>query len=179
KFEKQKRKEGKKEVEEDVLVEVGPGVTEFVRYDLERDHITFSNDLYRQIFEEAVAYMEDVHFDSGRYFLSHPNPQVSKLASELMSDRYHLSKIHAKILGEEMDDKSSRLLEKNLLNSYVPRATTELKNFYVLQKIEELKKEMKSGNKDDYVTLITRLKQLQEIKKVLSKELGERIVLKY
>jgi len=179
KFEKQKRKEGKKVVEEDVLVEVGPGVTEFVRYDLERDHITFSNDLYRQIFEEAVAYMEDVHFDSGRYFLSHPNPQVSKLASELMSDRYHLSKIHAKILGEEMDDKSSRLLEKNLLNSYVPRATTELKNFYVLQKIEELKKEMKSGNKDDYVTLITRLKQLQEIKKVLSKELGERIVLKY
>ena len=179
KFEKQKRKEGKKVVEEDVLVEVGPGVTEFVRYDLERDHITFSNDLYRQMFDEAVAYMEDVHFDSGRYFLSHPDPQVSKLASELMSDRYHLSKIHAKILGEEMGDKSSRLLEKNLLNSYVPRATTELKNFYVLQKIEELKKEMKSGNKDDYVTLITRLKQLQEIKKVLSKELGERIVLKY
>ncbi len=179
KFEKQKRKEGKKVVEEDVLVEVGPGVTEFVRYDLERDNITFSNDLYRQIFEEAVAYMEDVHFDSGRYFLSHPDPEVNKLASELMSDRYHLSKIHAKILGEEMDDMSSRLLEKNLLNSYVPRATTELKNFYVLQKIEELKKEMKSGNKDDFVTLITELKRLQQIKKVLSKELGERIVLKY
>jgi len=179
KFEKQKRKEGKKVVEEDVLVEIGPGVTEFVRYDLERDNITFSNDLYRKIFEEAVAHMEDVNFDSGRYFLSHPDPQVSKLASELMSDRYHLSKIHAKILGEEMDDKSSRLLEKNLLNSYVPRATTELKNFYVLQKIEELKKEMKSGHKDDYVTLITELKRLQEIKKVLSKELGERIVLKY
>ena len=45
--------------------------------------------------------------------------------------------------------------------------------------IEELKKEMKSGHKDDYVTLITELKRLQEIKKVLSKELGERIVLKY
>jgi DNA primase len=96
-----------------------------------------------------------------------------------MSDRYHLSKIHAKILGEELDDKSSRLLEKNLLNSYVPRATTELKNFYVLQKIEELKKEMKAGNKDDFVTIITELKKLQEIKKVLAKELGERIVLKY
>lgn len=179
KFENQKRKEGKRVVEEDVLVEEGPGVTEFVRYDLERDHITFSNDLYRQMFDEAVEHMDDAHFDPGRYFLSHPDPQVSKLASELMSDRYHLSKIHAKILGEELDDKSSRLLEKNLLNSYVPRATTELKNFYVLQKIEELKKEMKAGNKDDFVTLITELKKLQEIKKVLAKELGERIVLKY
>lgn len=179
KFEKQKRKEGKKVVEEDVLVEVGPGVTEFVQYDLERDQIGFSNDLYRQIFEEAVKNIKDAEFNSGRYFLSHPDPKVNKLASELMSDRYHLSKIHSKILGEEMGDKSSRLLEKNLLHSYVPRATTELKNVYVLQKIEEIKKEMKSGNKDDYVTLITRLQQLQEIKKVLAKELGERIVLKY
>ncbi len=179
KFEKQKRKEGKKVVEEDVLVEEGPGVTEFVQYDLERDQIDFSNDLYRQIFEEALAHMKDPDFDSGRYFLSHPDPEVNKLASELMSDRYQLSKIHAKILGEEIDDKHSRLLERNQLNSYVPRATTELKNFYVLQKIEELKKEMKSGNKDDYVTLITQLKQLQEIRKVLAKELGERIVLKY
>lgn len=179
KFEKQKRKEGKKVVEEEVLVEEGPGVTEFVQYDLERDQIGFSNDLYRQMFEEALANMKDPHFDSGRYFLSHPDPEVNKLASELMSDRYQLSKIHAKILGEEMDDKNSRLLEKNLLNTYVPRATTELKNFYVLQKIEELKKEMKSGDRSDYVTLITQLKQLQEIKKVLAKELGERIVLKY
>ena len=78
-----------------------------------------------------------------------------------------------------MGDKRSRLLERNMLSTYVPRATTELKNFYVLQKIEELKKEMKSGNRDDYVTLITQLKQLQEIKKILAKELGERIVLKY
>ncbi len=179
KFEKQKRKEGKKVIEEDVLVEVGPAVTEFVRYDLERDNITFSNDLYRQIFEEAVAHVEDPGFDSGRFFLSHPDAEISNLASELMSDRYQLSKIHSKILGEEVGDKGSRLLEQNLLSSYVPRATTELKNFYVLQKIEELKKEMKSGNKDDYVTLITELKRLQEIKKVLSKELGERIVLKY
>lgn len=179
KFEKQKRKEGKKVVEEEILVEEGPGVTEFVQYDLERDQIGFSNDLYRQMFEEALANMKDPHFDSGRYFLSHPDPEVNKLASELMSDRYQLSKIHAKILGEEMDDKHSRLLEKNLLNTYVPRATTELKNFYVLQKIEALKKEMKSGHRDDYVALITQLKQLQEIKKVLAKELGERIVLKY
>src|SRR5690606_9089140 len=100
KFEKQKRKEGKKVVEEDVLTEVGPGVTEFVQYDLERDHIVFSNVLYRQIFEEAIHHMKDAEFDAGRYFLSHPDPIVSKLASELISDRYHLSKIHARILGE-------------------------------------------------------------------------------
>lgn len=179
KFEKQKRKQGKEVIEEDVLVEEGPGVTEFVKFDLERDNITFTTGLYKRIFEEAVAYMEDTDFDSGRHFLSHVDPVISKLASELMSDRYHLSKIHAKILGEELDDKDSRLLEENLLNSYVPRATTELKNAYVLQQIKEIKEEMRKSNTDDSLSLIVRLQQLQEIKKILSKELGERIILRY
>ena len=104
---------------------------------------------------------------------------MSKLASELLSDRYQLSKIHSKILGEEVGDKGSRLLEQNLLQNYVPRATTELKNAYVLKKIDELKEDIKKSNPDNYSVYITRLQQLQEIKKVLAKELGERIVLKY
>jgi DNA primase len=179
KYEKQKRKEGKKVIEEDVLVEEGPGVTEFVRYDLERDNLFFTNELYRQIFDEAVMHLEDVDFDSGRYFLSHPDAGISRLASELMSDRYQLSKIHAKMLGEEQGDKGSRLLEENHLNTYVPRATTELKNAYVLHKIVEIKKELNAANPEEMTTLITQLQQLQEIKRVLSKELGERIVLRY
>jgi DNA primase len=179
KFEKRKRKEGKEVIEEDVLVEEGPGVTEFVKFDFDRDNIAFTTGLYGRIFVEAVAYMDDPHFDAGRHFLSHADPEISRLASELISDRYHLSKIHAKILGEDLDDKDSRLLEQNLLNFQVPRATTELKNAYVLQQIKEIKEKMKQGDPDDSVSLITQLKQLQEIKKVLSKELGERIVLKY
>ena len=157
----------------------GYGCNRICTFDLGRDHISFSNELYRQIFEEAVEHIDDPNFEASRFFLSHPDPQVSKLASELISDRYQLSKIHSKILGEEMDDKNSRLLERNRLNSYVPRATTELKNFYVLQKIKEVKDAMKSGDQNDYVTLINQLQQLQEMKKVLAKELGERIVLKY
>ncbi|HCM20236.1 MAG TPA: DNA primase, partial [Porphyromonadaceae bacterium] len=62
KYEKRKRKEGRHVLEEDVLVEEGPLVTEFVRYDLERDHIPFSNELYRRMFEEAVEGLEDEHF---------------------------------------------------------------------------------------------------------------------
>jgi DNA primase len=42
-----------------------------------------------------------------------------------------------------------------------------------------VKDAMKSGDQNDYVTLINQLQQLQEMKKVLAKELGERIVLKY
>lgn len=179
KFEKRKRKEGKSVIEEEVLMEEGPGVTEFVQFDLERDNITFSNELYQLMLDEAVDHIGDENFNSGNFFLNYPDLKVSKLSSELLSDRYQLSKIHSKILGEEVGDKNSRLLEQNMLHNYVPRATTELKNAYVLNKIDELKEDIKKSNPDNYSMYITRLKQLQEIKKALAKELGERIVLKY
>ena len=179
KFEKRKRKEGKTVIEEDILIEEGLGVTEFVHLDLGRDNINFSNELYQLMLDEAVNHIDDEKFNSGHFFLNYPDPKVSKLASELLSDRYQLSKIHSKILGEEVGDKGSRLLEQNLLQNYVPRATTELKNAYVLKKIDELKEDIKKSNPDNYSVYITRLQQLQEIKKVLAKELGERIVLKY
>ncbi len=131
------------------------------------------------MFEEAVENIGNKDFNSGNYFLNFPNPKVSKLASELLGDRYQLSNIHSKILGEEIGDKSSRLLEQNHLSNFVPRATTELKNAYVMQKIDKLKEELKISNHDKYSELITQLKQLQDIKRVLAKELGERIVLKY
>lgn len=179
KYEKQKRSEGKEVIEEDVLTEVGPGVTEFVCYDLERDQIRFANPLYKQLLDEAAQFMDDDRFDSVRHFLSHPDAAISKLASELVSDRYHLSKIHAKLLGEKVGDKDSRLLEENLLNTHVPRATTELKNAYIMQKIKEIKTAIKSADTEQSIALMQELKQLQEVKKVLAKELGERIVLRY
>lgn len=179
KYEKRKRVENGMSIEEDVLTEIGPGVTEFVNYDLNRDNIQFTNPIYKTLFEEAMQFLDDENFDSNHYFLSHPDTDVSKLATELISDRYHLSKIHAKQLGEEVDDKDSRLREENLLHMRVPRATTELKNAYVMQKIKRIKDEIKQADAEKALDLMQQLMQLQEIKKILAKELGERIVLKF
>jgi DNA primase len=179
KYETVKRVENKKVIEEDVLREVGPGVTEFVRYDLERDHFDFSNPFYKQIFEEACRYIDDENFDSSSYFTMHIDPSISKLAIELVSDRYELSQYHSKQLGEEVGDEKSRLLEQNKLETLVPRATTELKNEHILQKIKAVKGKMKTVSSEDCILLISELKGLQEFKKALAKELGERIVLRY
>lgn len=96
-----------------------------------------------------------------------------------MTDKYHLSKIHAKFLGEDINNKDSRLIEENLLEALVPRATTELKNAYVMQKIENVKKAIQQADADEMIILLQELQQLQNIKKELAKILGERIVLKY
>ena len=182
-FEKQKIKKGKQTEEIDVLVEEGSTVIEFVHSDLERDNIKVHNPLYEQIFEEAYRESENANFDPAKYFMSHSDANISKLATEMLSDRYQLSKIHAKSLGDDFEDNKSRLLEENLLEILVPRVTTELKNAYVMQQIALIMKKIRvASENDDFevtVKLLEEKKKLEEIKMILAKMLGEQVIIKY
>ncbi len=181
-YEKQRIDKQKEEI--DVLVEEGSTVIEFVHFDLERDNIQFTNSLYARIFDEAYNQMNaNEDFQPARYFISHSDATISKLATEMLSDKYQLSKIHAKALGEDLNDDKSKLLEENSLEELIPRVTTELKNAYIMQQISVVMKQIKKAQKnDDFETTIKLLqekKKLEEIKKLLAKMLGEQVILKY
>lgn len=182
-FEKQKQGSGKQSEEIDVLVEEGSSVIEFVHFDLERDNIRITNPIYAQIFEEAYRESGIEDFQPAKYFMSHADETISKLATEMLSDKYQLSKIHAKALGEELNDEKSKLLEQNSLEELIPRTTTELKNAYIMQQISVVMKNIKEAQKrDDFETtlkLLEEKKKLEEIKKLLAKMLGEQVILKY
>ena len=182
-YEKQKIKKGKQTEEIDVLVEEGSTVIEFIHSDLERDNIKVQNPLYEHMFEEAYRESFNASFDPAKYFMSHSNPDISKLAAEMVSDRYQLSKIHAKSLGDDFEDNSSRLLEENLLEILVPRVTTELKNAYVMKQIAQVMKKIRLASKNDDFEITLKLleekKKLEEIKMILAKMLGEQVILKY
>lgn len=128
-------------------MEEGSTVIEFVHSDLERDNIKVTNPLYEQIFEEAYRESANSDFDPAKYFMLHTDSNISTLATELLNDRYQLSKIHAKSLGEDLEGNKSRLLEENLLEVLVPRVTTELKNAYVMQQIALVMKRIKESEK--------------------------------
>ncbi len=179
----EKRKKDRQSEEIDVLVEEGSSVIEFIHFDLERDNIRFTNELYAQIFEEAYRESTKEDFQPARYFTSHADENISKLAIEMVSDKYQLSKIHAKALGEEHDDEKSVLLEENSLEILIPRVTTELKNAYVMQQISLVMKKIKEAQKDDdfetTLKLLEEKKKLEEIKKLLAKMLGEQVITRY
>ncbi len=184
-YEKEKQKVEDEEIEVEVTIEDGPSVIEVIRFDLMRDKFIFSseaffsNTLYRAIFDEACGKVSDESFVCDRYFLTHHDPGISKLATDLISDKYQLSKIHAKSIGESEDEKSSRLRERNSLDKLVIRATTELKNAHVMQRINEVKKNIETADAQQQMELMNELRQLQDLKKVLAKNLGERIILRY
>lgn len=184
-YEKEKQKVEDEEIEVEVTIEDGPSVIEVIRFDLMRDKFIFSgetffsNTLYRAIFDEACGKVSDESFICDKYFLTHLDPGISKLATDLVSDKYQLSKIHAKSIGESEDEKSSRLRERNSLDKLVIRATTELKNAHVMQRINEVKKRIETADAQQQMELMNELRQLQDLKKVLAKNLGERIILRY
>ena len=165
------------------MVEEGSTVIEFIHSDLERDNIKVQNPLYEHMFEEAYRESFNASFDPAKYFMSHSNSDISKLAAEMVSDRYQLSKIHAKSLGDDFEDNSSRLLEENLLEILVPRVTTELKNAYVMKQIAQVMKKIRLASKNDDFEITLKLleekKKLEEIKMILAKMLGEQVILKY
>lgn len=156
-------------------------IIEFIKTDLEQDGLWFTYPLYKQMLDEAIEHLQQEGFTPSRYFLSHPDTQISKIAVDLISDKYQLSKVHIKQFGENVNMEDTPLSEDKHLIKHVPWVLTELKNAYVKQRMDEiteqLKEKQKEGNFELVMSLMTELKELKEVKKMLDKFLGERIVL--
>lgn len=158
-------------------------VIDWVKFDLQRDGFWLTNPLYKVILEDAIERSVDETFNPPRYFLAHTDAQISKIAAELISDRYQLSKVHMKQFGENLKREETPLAEEKHLLKDVPRAVTELKNIYISAQIKEIKDKMeqkqKAGDWDGAIELMQQVKEMEEVKKLLAKELGERIILRW
>lgn len=149
-------------------------VAEYIRYDLERDDLSFETPVFKQMLSEASEKSKEEHFLANRYFLSHQDPNISRLAANLISEKYQLSKYHTKYRELEQ--------EEDKLDQLIIREIYALKDAYILRKIKETQTNIKEaqvkGNMEQVMELMKQLTRLNEIKNVLSKELGERIILK-
>lgn len=74
-------------------------VTEYIVNDLKEDELAFHNPLHRQILTEAAERIHNEGFTAERYFVAHPDPVISKLSVELISNRYQLRKSQIEQIG--------------------------------------------------------------------------------
>lgn len=167
--------------EEDEREEASMRVIDYVKYDLERDNLWFTHPVYKQILDESIALANQEGFLPSRYFLAHPDQDISKVAAEVIGDRYQLSKVHIKQFGENVKKEDTPLAEERNLEKTVPRVLTELKNAYILAEMkninEDMKQRQKLGDWDGAMKLLEKKKKLEEVQKALAKILGERIIL--
>lgn len=146
---------------------------EYIDNELKKDDLTFHNPQHRFILQEAVEHSREPDFQAERYFLAHPDPEISKLTAELINNRYQLSKYHSKtqkvITDEERLYDLTDMLLTNFKSAYVRE---ELKHIGRLLLDSET---MKDNEK--CTSLLQRYKNLHEVLRHISKQEGDRVIL--
>ena len=149
-------------------------VIECISFSLKEDELQFHDATHRRILKEAEEHLHDAHFTAERYFMTHPDPQVSKLAVDMVSERYQLSKYHSKAQKIVTDDER--------LHELVPRLLLDFKMSIVE---EEMKHTLQALNNPSIVNdtqrcmeIMQRYKDLHQMQSLMAQKAGERVVLK-
>ncbi len=154
--------------------EVPVTVVEYVINDLKEDELAFHNPLHRRILSEASEHIHDQEFASERFFVAHPDPKISTIATELASDRYQLSKYHSKTQKLVTDEE--RLYEM------VPMLMINFKNAIVAEELKHIMYALQdpsiANDNTQCDAVMQRYKEMKEIQNLMAKRLGDRVVLR-
>jgi DNA primase len=148
-------------------------VTQYIVAEIESDELQFIHPVYRMIYEDIKQHIISESPLSDRYFIHHVNETISRVAIELMTPSYGLSKIWARhdnyVETEDMK-----------LKEIVPETVKAFKNKKVLDMIKETQKLLKEAQANNDTDNISILQQkfilLNDLKKKFSKDLGYRII---
>ena len=148
-------------------------VTEYIVNDLKEDELAFHNPLHRQMLTEAAEHIHNEGFTAERYFLAHPDPIISKLSTELIADRYQLSKYHSKAQRLVTDEERLfELVPTLMINFKFAIISEEMKHMmYALQDPAV------ANDEEQCTSIMKRYSELREIKSIMAKRLGDRVVL--
>ncbi|MBE6292946.1 MAG: DNA primase [Bacteroidales bacterium] len=147
-------------------------VAQFVVNQLEQDGLTFTTPIFAQLLADLMEHLEDTGFVAERYFITHSNPEYSKLAAELAEEKYQLSKYHSKT--------QKIVSEDNRLHELVPHLIIDYKMAIVESELKNILTQLRQPEVMNNPTLCTEkmnhYKQLMETKQQMAKILGDRVI---
>lgn len=161
-------------IEERVTRQVAEGIEEIART---TDDMTMIERREKDLVErinaqknEEIAAMRATYISSR--LLSSIDDNVRRIATELVTDRHHLSKIHTKY--------SKIQTEQDRLTELVPISVYNLKSALIECDLQDINNQIKqiyaAGDMETVRQLMIRATELNTIKKELAKYLGERIL---
>ena len=180
------------ELNEDDMTQSFIKVAEYIRTELTNDEIDIQVPVYKRILNEAAALCNDETFVASHYFLTHTDLEISEIAANMISNKYHLSKyfenkeeaLKQTTLTEEQQKAENEALklekERKQLEQWIVQDIFELKNAYVKKEIDAINKQIKEFQSDEekVMKLLQKRIELDTIKNLLSKELGDRVVIR-
>ena len=149
-------------------------VADYIYDELNSDELSFDDPVHQKILSEYERLYKDEQFNAEKHFLYHADEQVARLTTDLVTDKYTLSKIHSKMRQTDDEDKMS-MLAKRVIYEYKSKLLHDI----IKEKLILLKTASENKNPEEADAIMLELKDLDKIKRELAKELGERIITKF
>ncbi len=151
-------------------------VAEYIIREIQNDNLEFKNLIYKKIFEEISLKIEKGEKIEEKTFIYSEDRKISELAVEIFTSRYEISNVWKR------KDTYIELPGENL-GTEVPKTVLAYKNKIIMIALSELYAKIKDANADTDSDKIKDIQKqvmnLNEIKRIISKDLGERIVISF
>ena len=141
-------------------------VAQYIDFDLGQDGLAFSSELYNRVLKEAVDHSYEQGFKADRYFMQHPDPQISQLAARLGIDSHQLSHIFEK---EE---------SQNDLRQRIQHLILDFRMDIVNQHMKDIQRQLKDAGSDMKLIreLMDEYKSTQELRNALARQRGSDVI---
>lgn len=149
-------------------------VEEYLVQEIERDELEFNHQLYRRIFQEYQHFVNNGQLIDIKFFINHPEPEVSRTAADLVAQKYELSKRFKK---KEIFIETEEMKLKTIVPEIVLTYKSKRINLMIKQMQSQLLQLQKDGNPDGFIEVQQRLILLNNLKRELSKTLRDRIII--
>ena len=147
-------------------------VAEYVASELEMDEITFTTPLFEEVLRELQQHLGEEGFVAERHFVNHANPELSRLAVDLIEEKYQLSKYHSKTQTVVREvDRLSELVSHLMVDYKHSLVELELKDT-----LNKLRQPDVMSDAEKCLEVMSRYKELMEIKQQMAKHLGDRVI---
>ena len=149
-------------------------VTEYIDASLRQDELSLSATIHQTILKLALEHIHEEGFVAERFFLNYPDPSISSLAFDLGTDKEQLSRMHLKEQSGFTGEKDNTLLSEveHIVADYkIEIVKTELKAV-----IREMQDPELIRDKERYLAVMTRYKDIKEVEKKLSHTQGGRVI---
>lgn len=144
---------------------VSLNVAQFVYYNLSSDELAFSTPLYNRMMACVMENAMQEGFCSATFFSQHPDIEISTAATDLLMERYTLSK------SLEMK------YTKEGLRSQIERLLLDFRRDIVDERMDELRRQINSFGNDmeKALPLLMELREQQKLSASIAKQLGNNL----
>ena len=176
-------KHGESVIYKDVMDDEGNShnltVAQVIAYSLGQDGLDFGNDLYNTILNEAAEKSSDPQWKAEPYFLHHEDINICQIATQLSTDRYHLTERKEE---EPLNKEAQQQQEANradALRNQTEHLLLDFRMAYVERHLKDIQADMsRAGNDLEKIKkLMADYKDMQQIRNALARKLGNSIIL--